>query len=930
MKPADRSGLGWSLTVLSLALCSVFVYSRQQLSAADSSSVALSKLERGFQNPPDDARVMMRWWWFGPQVTKAELERELRLMKEGGIGGVEIQPVYPLALDDDKQITPPFLSDEFLDALRFANLKAHELGLRVDLTLGSGWPYGGPMVPVTQAAGRLRVERVKATSRRTPIPALSEGERLLAVFLASVKGREIEAESLREITKLRDGAAWLADNPQVQHEVIFFIASRTGQQVKRAAIGGEGYVIDHYDRAALDSYLKNVGDRLLQAFDGKPPYSIFCDSLEVFGSDWTSDFLAEFERRRGYDLKPLLPALIADPGPQTSAIRHDWGQTLTELLNERFMIPMRDYAHRHQTRFRIQGYGIPPATISSNAYADLSEGEGSQWKVVRAARWASSASHLFGREITSSETWTWLHSPAFRATPLDVKAEADLHFLQGVNQLIGHGWPYTAPGVEYPGWRFYAAGVFNEQNPWWIVMPDLTRYLQRVSYLLRQGQPANDVALYLPNHDAWASFTSGKVHYLIDTLRDRVGPDALPAILEAGFNLDFFDDDALKNLGRVEPGALALGASKYKAVVLPNVEQIPPETLARLEEFVRSGGTLIATRRIPTITPGLRASVTEQRQLRAITQRLFGSESAAAHFIRDEKTELGRLLASLVQPDVALTPAVADIGFVHRRAGDAEIYFIANTSNQRQQTQATFRVKDRTAEWWNPFTGATESAEIRERTGSGVTLTLSLEPYESRVVVFTKRRLSTTVAKRSAASQSIDLSRNWQVSFGDQTGVVMMERLRSWSDDEGTRWFSGVATYEKTVNVPDSLPGSGRPLLLDFGEALPLSAQPLRHGMRAWLDPPVREAAVVYLNDRRIGSLWRPPYALDVTGLFRKGDNRLRIVVGNTAINHLAGRRRPDYKLLNLRYGERFQPQDMENLQPLPSGLLGPVRLVAQ
>jgi hypothetical protein len=158
----------------------------------------------------------------------------------------------------------------------------------------------------------------------------------------------------------------------------------------------------------------------------------------------------------------------------------------------------------------------------------------------------------------------------------------------------------------------------------------------------------------------------------------------------------------------------------------------------------------------------------------------------------------------------------------------------------------------------------------------------------------------------------------------------MMERLRSWSDDEGTRWFSGVATYEKTVNVPDSLPGSGRPLLLDFGEALPLSAQPLRHGMRAWLDPPVREAAVVYLNDRRIGSLWRPPYALDVTGLFRKGDNRLRIVVGNTAINHLAGRRRPDYKLLNLRYGERFQPQDMENLQPLPSGLLGPVRLVAQ
>ena len=72
------------------------------------------------------------------------------------------------------------------------------------------------------------------------------------------------------------------------------------------------------------------------------------------------------------------------------------------------------------------------------------KGEGSQWKTVRASRWASSANHLYGRPVTSSETWTWLHSPVFRATPLDMKAEADLHFLQGINQLIGHGWPYTA------------------------------------------------------------------------------------------------------------------------------------------------------------------------------------------------------------------------------------------------------------------------------------------------------------------------------------------------------------------------------------------------------------------------------------------------------------------------------------------------------
>ena len=131
-----------------------------------------------------------------------------------------------------------------------------------------------------------------------------------------------------------------------------------------------------------------------------------------------------------------------------------------------------------------------------------------------------------------------------------MKAEADRHFLQGINQLIGHGWPYTAPGVEYPGWRFYAAGVYNEKNPWWPVMPDVSLYLQRLSYLLRQGQPANDVALYMPNDDAWSHFRNGNIH-MIEILREMVGPQVIPKILESGFNLDFFDDDSFKQVGRV-------------------------------------------------------------------------------------------------------------------------------------------------------------------------------------------------------------------------------------------------------------------------------------------------------------------------------------------------------------------------------------------
>jgi hypothetical protein len=893
----------------------------------------VEQLQRQFAAPPDDAKIMMRWWWFGPTVTQPEIERELRVMKEGGIGGVEIQPVYPVVLDDEASglKTLPYLSDEFIDAMRFANDKARELGLRVDLTIGSGWPFGGPSVSISDAAGRLKVERVKITAdtKRVPVPSIGSGEKLITVFLARTEGQAIAAEGTHEIGGIKDGVLTLPANLNGANEVLFFISSRTGQQVKRPSVGAEGFVLNHYDRAATERYLKNVGDRLLQAFGDKPPTSVFCDSLEVYLSDWTPDLLSEFQKRRGYDLKPLLPALVGDFGPQTAGVRHDWGLTLTELLNERFITPMREWAHRHKTLFRIQGYGIPPATISSNSFADLPEGEGPQWKVVRASRWASSASHIYGRNVTSSETWTWLHSPSFRATPLDIKAEADLHFLQGINQLIGHGWPYTAPGVEYPGWRFYAAAVFDEKNPWYLVMPDLAAYLQRVSFLLRQGQPANDIALYLPNADAYSHFSNGKVH-LIDDLKQHLGDDVMAKIIEAGYNLDFFDDDALKNVGKVDGNALALGPHKYKVVILPNVERIPLETLKKLEEFATGGGIVVATKRIPALAPGLKATEADHQQVAELAKRLFEGANAPAHFVADEKTQLAPKLNSLLRPDVEFSGGKMDLGLIHRHTDNAEIYFVANSSNIRQNIKATFRVSGLQAELWDPFTGNVESAASQLEAG-GVTVPLDLEPYGSRVVVFTKRkRARPAIATATNAHAPLDLSTGWRVSF-DQTGQkVTMNRLHSWADDEETRYYSGTATYEKEISVPEVFLQKGLTVKLDFGEGKPVETSRLTNGMRAWLDGPVRDAAVVYVNDQRAGSVWMPPYSVDVTRLLKPGQNRIKVVVGNTAMNYMAGHRLPDYRLLVLRYGDRFQPQDMDKVKPLPSGLMGPVRLIAE
>ena len=925
MRPSLRLGTGLGCAVL------LGIGASAETAAAESKSEPpVSELRRGFDKPPDDSRILMRWWWFGSAVTKSEIERELSVMKEGGIGGVEVQPVYPLALDDPKTGLQnlPFLSDGFLDRLRFASVKARELGLRMDLTLGSGWPFGGPTVTVAEAAGKLRIERVRVVgdATRVAVPDVSAGETLLAVFVGRLEGDALDAPSLREITDVTTGVVRFPAGLGSPHEVLFFISSRTGMQVKRPAVGGEGFVLDHYDRTAVDHYLRSVGDRLLQPLYGNLPYAIFCDSLEVFGSNWTADFTEEFQRRRGYDLRPHLPALAADVGPKTTGVRRDWGKTLTELLDERFMAPVHEWARAKSTRFRMQAYGSPPATLSSNAHVDLSEGEGWQWKTLTATRWASSANHVFGRPVTSSETWTWLHSPSFRATPLDMKAEADLHFLQGVNQLVGHGWPYTPPGTPYPGWRFYAAAAFDETNPWWTVMPDVSLYLQRLSFLLRQGQPVNDVAVYLPNDDAWPVFVGGGVRYMIEALGERLGKDVVARVLNAGFGFDFVDGDVIDRLGRIESGALVVGSNRYRAVVLPGVERIPLGTFRKLEAFARSGGALIAARRAPEGAPGFLATDAENNEVRALSKRLFETAAAPGRLAEDETT-LSVVLNRELRPDLRLSPAVPEIGFVHRQTADADLYFLANTSNRSQRTNASFRVDGRPAEWWDPLSGAVRPATTRAQVGGGTSLDLDLPPYGSRVLVFAKGVPDAPAARpprRLAAP--LDLSQGWTVAFGSDRAPVVMEALRSWTDDPATRYFSGVATYERTVDVPEGMLEGGSAVSLDLGEATALEPQGVR--FQAWLDGPVREAAVVYVNGHRAGSVWCPPYALDVEALLHAGKNTVRIEVANVATNQMAGQSLPDYRLLNLRYGVRFEAQDMDRVQPVPSGLRGPIRLI--
>ncbi|MGC9222339.1 MAG: glycosyl hydrolase [Terracidiphilus sp.] len=876
---------------------------------------SLRAIGAGFATPPMDARPMMRWWWFGPAVEKDELARELRVMKAGGIGGVEVQPVYALELNDPQKgfHNDPFLSKEFLDRLSFASQTAHELDLRLSMTLGSGWPYGGAYVPVTDASSQLRLVAVvvPAGASSLPIPSIRNGEALLAAFVAPGTPRHYDADRAVRVNSVGGFRLTVpAESGSEPRVALFFISSRTGQQVKRAAVGAEGFVLDHFSMEAVQSHIQHVADPLIQACGANAPYSVFSDSLEVYGADWTPKLLEEFRARRGYDLTPLLPELVAGTGEKTADLRYDWGRTLAELIDEHYLTPLNTWALEHHTKFRSQSYGSPAVTLASNALVDLPEGEGSQWHAgFSFTRWATSASHVYGRPITSSETWTWLHSPPFRATPLDMKAEADTFFLQGINQFVGHGWPYSPASAGDPGWSFYAAAVFNDHNPWWMVMPDAMHYFTRMSYLLRQGQPANDIAVLLPEEDAQARFRPGHVS-VTDEVRILLGPDLVPAILDAGYNLDFIDSAAIDQVG-----------IRYPVLVMPPTERLPLATYKKVQEFARHGGLVVAVKSLPSRAPGVIEGPRDTAAVVQISQALAAPGEKNVKVVAGT-ADLGAAIGAAIKPDVALSPATPTVGFIHRKLQDADVYFIANTDNRPHTFDATFRAARGGAEWWNPFTGKITGV------GAGPAIHFDLAPYESRVVVF--REDAAPVTHRKAAPFApIDLSRDWRVTFDKTQATVSMPALGSWTELEAEKYYSGTATYERTVEIPAAVAKSGR-VILDFGEGTPVAHAPLHQpGTRAWYDPPIREAAMVYVNGKPAGSLWHPPYRLDVTALVQAGSNQLKIVVANTAINELAGRAAPDYRLLNLRYGEKFAPQDMDHLEPVTSGILGPVRLIS-
>ena len=926
---------------------------------------SIAALHAHFLNPPNQARPMVRWWWFGPAVVKPEILRELQQMKADGIQGAEIAFEYAEVLDDPAKGLKnlPFLSPEMLDDVNYAQAEGRKLGLRIDLTLCSGWPYGGPNTPLAEAITNIRVAQVPVPAGATSVamPALREGESLIAADIADIlatppaaapapepagqfpdrgarnpgapaggpggpgggfggpggpggpgggfAGRggrgggpaavAFDTASAKTITVASGTASFAAsDKPRT---ALFFIMGHTRMQVKRAAVGAEGFVLDHFSHDAVSHYLDKVGTPLINAFGSTPPTAIFSDSLEAAGSDWTPNMPAEFLKRRGYDLIPHLPELAAGGSIAADTVRHDYGETLTDLVDDNYLTQLTNFAIAHHTMFRSQTYGEPAVDFSSQNIPSLAEGENPSWRAFSTLRWSTSANHVFNHVVSSGETFTWLHSPVFRAIPLDMKVEADLDFIMGENQIFCHGWPYSPPPGEVPepGWSLYAAAVFNDHNPWHPVMPAVTAYIGRMSYLLRQGKPANQVAILLPTDDAWATFAPGRTSVTGDMGR-YVTPALMSAILSAGYNIDYIDAKAIDKVG----------IGDHQILILPNMQRIPVETLRKIAAYVHSGGKAIAFGHQPTLTP-------EGKPLGDA-----GGDTSEIALVPDEAS-LAQALHNAATPDFQISATddatVTHLGFIRRKLPNADIYLVVNTSNQPIDTAATFATKHKFAEEWDVDTAVVSAATATAQP-------IHLVAYGSRVFVFSKTPSSAKPAP-TPTKQLADLSNDWKVNFTGLNKSVDEATPTDWIADPSTVHYSGEGVYTRDFTLAAAPAG---PVFLELDGGKAISPPARASHIAAYYDPPIQAAGLVVINGKSAGALWHPPYRLDVSKLLKPGVNRIEIRVYNTALNAWSALPPRDYAPLIAKYGDKFQMQDLNLVAPVSSGLFGPVQLVTE
>ena len=851
-----------------------------------------------------ECRPWSRWWWLGSAVDKDNLTKLLTQYSKAGLGGLEICPIYGVKGEEESFIE--FLSPEWIQMFEHTVKTAEKLDMGVDLTTGTGWPFGGPNVSDEIASARLILKDYELQGADTFNSKQPEGK-LLHLLAVSDKDTRISLTA-----KVTEGKLdWTA--PPGKWRLYALAVKRPIQKVKRAAPGGEGNVLDPFSTAALDEYLTRF-NKAFADYKGMKPRCHFHDSYEYYRADWTDDFFNEFKSRRGYDLLNQLPALFGDaPDDTVLRVKCDYRQTLSDLHLE-YIQHWNRWCHENGSLSRNQAHGAPGNLIDIYAAADIPEteifGEMHSGKIPL-MKFSSSAANVAGRPIASAESFTWL-GEHFQVPLSDVKRAADFLFTTGVNHILFHGIPYSPTEAPWPGWQFYAAVNFGPQGGLWRDLPNFNAYVTRCQSILQSGKPANDILLYFPVHDLWN--TSGNLliqfsahHMQEDWVMSSPFYKAAMTLQKRGYTFDYISDRLLAEVN-CEKGQLLVGRNEYKVILVPKCRLMPLETMQKLTQLARDGVTVIFEKSLPADVPGLGNLQMRRDKLQKFTQTEKNDTPFVIGEIETALNDSGLLRESCVD---------SGLGFVRRSHSEGFHYFLVNQSDKKVNGWVTIACPAKSAIIMDPlFENRIGLAKSRQADDDQTQIFLQLQPGRSCILrTFTSKTVHGPAWPYFQKDGLVyNIEGTWNVNFidgGPQLPLAFKtQKLASWTilDDTQAQRFAGTARYTIEFNCPDV---DADNWLLELGR--------------------VCESARVELNGKAAGALWCEPFELLVGDLLQPGKNTLKVEVTNLAANRIRDldRRKVNWKrFYEINFvNEAYKPFDASDWPLRDSGLLGPVRL---
>lgn len=722
------------------------------------------------------------------------------------------------------------------------------------------------------------------------------------------KSTVIDASKVVDLSKNLSADGILTwDVPEGEWVILRTGMTPTGTKNSPASPEATGYEVDKMSKELVamhfDGHMGEVLKRIPEA-DRKTFKVVVQDSYEMGGQNFTDGFLEEFKQRYGYDPIPYLPvyqSMVVNSELESDRFLWDMRRMVADKVAYDYVGGLRDISHKHGLHTWLECYGhwgFPSEFLMYGGQSDEIGGEfwseGDLGNIENRA--ATSCGHIYGKTKISAESNTCA-GRSFSRYPGVIKQRGDRFFAEGINNTLLHVYITQPYEDKNPGVNAWFGNEFNRKNTWFSQMDVYTQYLKRTNYLLQQGLNVADVAYFI-GEDA------PKMTGIVDP--------ALPV----GYQFDYMNAEVIEKYMTVKDGLITLPhGTQYRILVLPKLETMRPELLAKIKQLVRDGAVVLGP--APRRSPSLQNQPVADQQVQTLASELWGDVDGVK--VKSRKFGNGTIMNGLSMeeafaqincvPDCKL-PEDRTIHYGHRTSGNGEFYFVTNQTGETRLITPEFRVKGLQPELWEATTGSMRKLSAYEQNENTTIVPLKLAPYESVFVVFRKKagpaKSDKVEANYPEPTLLAELKGPWTVQFdAAQRGPeqpVVFETLQDWTTslDDRIKYYSGTAFYTNKFKL-DQLP-EGKKIVINLGSFTAM--------------------AKISVNGNYVGGLWTAPYQLDITPFVKAGENDLKIEVVNTWVNRLIG----DLKLPEDQRKTWCPVNPYKADSPLQSsGLFGPV-----